>query len=61
MKKMNQLVFAAIILGITALSSCKKDDHDHDHDNQTGTVVVKMEHVWGMNTEFFVLRKLDLC
>jgi hypothetical protein len=25
MKKMNQLVFAAVILGITALSSCKKD------------------------------------
>ena len=57
MKKMNQLVFAAIILGITALSSCKKDDHDHDHDhdNQTGTVVVKMEHVWGMNNAQFSL------
>jgi hypothetical protein len=55
MKKLNLFVFSALTLGIVALSSCKKDDHDHDHNNQTGMVVVKMEHVWGMNNTPFSL------
>lgn len=47
MKNFTYLFFAAFIVALTALTSCKKDEEEQDPEITEGTVRVNMKAVWG--------------